>query len=542
LSDVTRAEHFVRALAAGDPLDAQKNVCHALADFGVRDNLDRARLRALLTLGVHAGPLLDALLIGCLPGNAQPRSVEAPRLQAAFELVRSLGNAHGHALRSMHGSLLWNCREHVPHMVLRLFELRRMELLLRPFTDERFTRFPWKELHATYRFGRSSGLLHQSFPVNRPLDSNQNETTLEREYIVVLLQDLVNAGQLPPQDAFWASRRLLHWSRTVTLEPGGAAADFRFGVDVDGDGGPARVAQTSADNWRYLDTTRALEAIHAESVAVRDGTDPDEDGALPRGRRLRLLRKLAEILKPERPVIARRGARRPVALAAEVVAGMAPILRALRPRPDDKAGQRVPAADRVDELFTATGGYTDMQTGTFPADGTKSSASSDFDTPCPPMTMADRSESGCRLHGPPHPLNPMIAGMLVAFRDEPGGAWTIGVVRRVRKRLGGKRVELGVEFIGRGARRVVVAADPGERGPGGTEARTDDRFAAIYLPESASYPTLPIKTLILPSRGFKADDRLSVRARASVRTIVLKEAFEEQADFVWSPFDIVARC
>jgi hypothetical protein len=153
-------------------------------------------------------------------------------------------------------------------------------------------------------------LLHQSFPVNRPLDSDQNETTLEREYIVVLLQDFGERGPAA------AAGRILGFATLAALVANGdARAGWRSGrfpvrrstsmaTEV-----PARVAQTSADNWRYLDTTRALEAIHAESVAVRDGTDPDEDGALPRGRRLRLLRKLAEILKPERPVIARRGAR-----------------------------------------------------------------------------------------------------------------------------------------------------------------------------------------------------------------------------------------
>jgi len=102
-------------------------------------------------------------------------------------------------------------------------------------------------------------------------------------------------------------------------------------------------------------------------------------------------------------------------------------------------------------------------------------------------------------------------------------------------------VELGVEFIGRDARRVIVARDEGERRPDQADARIDDRFAAIYLPESARYPMVPMKTLVLPSRGLKADDRLSVSSRASVHTIVLKEAFEEQADFLWSPFDIVDR-
>jgi len=132
--------------------------------------------------------------------------------------------------------------------------------------------------------------------------------------------------------------------------------------------------------------------------------------------------------------------------------------------------------------------------------------------------MVDRSASGCRLQGATHPLNPIVPGMLAAFREATAAGWTIGVVRRVRRRLGGKRVEIRVEFIGRDARRAIIAPDGGARRPGQADAPTGDRFAAIYLPESAQYPTLPIKTLVLPSRRLKADDRLSVRSRTAVHT------------------------
>ena len=544
LSDVARVEHFFRALPRNDPVTAQRRLCQALADFCARDNPDKARLRALLTLDVRARPLLDALLVNYLPGNPQPRSVEAPCWQGAFELTRALAGAHGHALRSMRESLITNCREHLPLVLLRVFEHRRMELLLRPFADERSTRFAWKELHETYKLARSSGVVHQALPVTRPLDQHPTETTIGREYLLVLLQDLVSGAQVPPQDSFWAARRFVTWSQPMKLEQEGVgSAEHRFGIDLDGDGGPARVVQDPGDNWRYFDMAPALKAIDEEITALREGTRAN-DPLLPRGRRLRLLRKLAEILKRERAIVARRGERTPVALTVEVVVGMPQIVRALRSKPDEGVvAPRPPRPSRQDDMFTTTGGFTEMQTGMFPAggDGSRPAASGEFDTPHPPLTMVDRSDSGCRLQGATHPLNPIVPGMLVAFREATAAGWALGVVRRVRKRLGGKRVELGIEFVGRDARRVIVAPHGGERRPDQADARTDDRFAAIYLPESANYPTLPMKTLILPARGLKADDRLSVRSRSSVHTIVLKEAFEEQADFVWAPFDIVDR-
>ena len=48
-----------------------------------------------------------------------------------------------------------------------------------------------------------------------------------------------------------------------------------------------------------------------------------------------------------------------------------------------------------------------------------------------------------------------------------------------------------------------------------------------------------MKTLVLPACGLSPGDRLSVRTRKSVHTVRLKEPLEEQADFIWSPFEIL---
>ena len=82
----------------------------------------------------------------------------------------------------------------MPYVALRFFQHRQIELLLRPFVDEKSTRFPWKEVHDVYKFAQSRELAHHSLPVNRRDSANAIDTTLEREYIHVLLQDLMNGG------------------------------------------------------------------------------------------------------------------------------------------------------------------------------------------------------------------------------------------------------------------------------------------------------------------------------------------------------------
>jgi len=115
----------------------------------------------------------------------------------------------------------------------------------------------------------------------------------------------------------------------------------------------------------------------------------------------------------------------------------------------------------------------------------------------------------------------------------------LGDVRWVKKRLAGKRVELGVEYLGRDPRRVVVVIAPSGAAADASPGSAPPRFAALYLSGNAKNPSLQMKTLVLPVRGLAPNDRLSVRSRKDTYTIQLKEALEEQAEFVWSPFTIL---
>ena len=68
--------------------------------------------------------------------------------------------------------------------------------------------------------------------------------------------------------------------------------------------------------------------------------------------------------------------------------------------------------------------------------------------------------------------------------------------------------------------------------------REEQRFAGLYL---AGLATSPMKTLVIPVCGLSAGARLEIRARTSVHTVRLKEPLEEQADFIWTPFEILER-
>jgi hypothetical protein len=301
-------------------------------------------------------------------------------------------------------------------------------------------------------------------------------------------------------------------------------------VDLNGDAGLARSTRDSPGTCLGLDMTTVLASIRDEIASVRDVPGGrGQDSTFRRARQLRLLSKASVLCAPERPVFARRGERKPAALTVEVAVGMTQILRKLRNRPEGgAAAPRGSIAPTDGATITALGGESTVMP----------SLTDAVEAAHRPLTMVDRSDSGCRLQGATLAGNPIVPGALIAFRDDPASPWTVAIVRRVKKRLAGKRIEIGVEYVGNDPRRIIVVVPDSDASPVRSPGTEQPRFAALFLPESAKHPMLPFKTLIMPVLGHARGDRLSVRSLAAVYTIKLKEPLEEQAEFVWWPFDI----
>jgi len=266
-------------------------------------------------------------------------------------------------------------------------------------------------------------------------------------------------------------------------------------------------------------------------------------------RRQRLLGKADSLFGPVRPIIHRSGEREPVAFRVEVVAGVTQIARALRSAADGPAPGVQAVARPRGALFNAqpdggtiTGNTLRASTIDGPSvAGTTTTGSRDGGMVRSQLTMVDRSDSGCRLHGAASAETPLLPGVLFAFRMDPASPWTLAVVRRVKKRLAGKRVEIGAEYLGSDPRRVVIVIPDPETAPPRPPGVEVPRFSAIFLPDSKWTPGMPFGSLILPSHALVQRDRLSLHSRSDHCTIRLGEPIEEQAGFIWSPFEILDR-
>ena len=556
LCDATAADDFWQWLPRSDPLAAQKALSEALGSLVARGNPSVDQLQAVLALDQQAQVLVDALLINFVPGDAESPTLERAYWQSAFELCRAFGHAYGYCLRSVRDRDCYRrWREYLPSMLVRLFQHRQCELLLRPYVDDLSTRFSWLGVHEAYQYAHSHGMLQRPLPVSRCRAKVKEESTLEREYVHVLLQGLMSGGHFSPHDAFLVSQGMPRWCGALTLQPHQVSvAEDRFVVDLNSDAGLSRSSLEPASTRLCIDTSPALASIRNELADLRDSNNAPHIRSAPgRGRQLKVLRKVSSLITPKPPRVARRGERKPVTLAVEILIGLTQVIGALRnkPRParttESPATPVKPAAPPALETHQSTltmfGGFTAVRTtGLAGSENTVSGMSTgDFDAGYPLWKVVDRSDSGCRLQGQVFDSNWVIPGTLIAFREDATTPWTLAVVRRVEKQAD-SRADIGVEYVGRNPRGVKITLDEAsDESHAGSPEGDQPSFAALYLAESTEHPVMPIKTLILPVQNVPPDGRLKLRSKAAIYSIRLGDPLEEQGDFIWSPFNIVER-
>jgi hypothetical protein len=549
LTDVAAVDKFWQLLPRNDPLAAQGAVSEALSELVERRGPGRDQLRALLTLDQRARALGRALFVNFATHNAQARPLEKRYWRSAASLSESFALAYEHFLREIrYEPNLRAWREYAATVVLRLFKHRQVEFLLRPLLNVAMAPPAWTELHTAYRFARERGLLHEPIMITRKGDEQGVESTLEQEYLHVLLLELMNGGQFSPYDAFWLSRWVPRWVRALSLQSGPADPEGpaeHFVVELDSAEGLKRPFAAVVGEALRLDPAPLLALIDAEIELLRDPATP---GSVPsrfgRARQTRLLRKVAGSFTPRPARVSRRGERKPATATVKAVVGLAHIMRMLRHEERKKLAAAPTAVPEVEEItITADGGYTQPPSGSPHATNGPPEPPSvhEFGVPHHVWQFKDRSASGCRLRAPIGDAHRVPPGALVALRDDENMRWSLVVVRRRKTRIG-DRVDIGVEYVGQNPRGVTLEAGRriSEPSAGGGEPG-HGLFTAVYLRESAKQPVMPFKTLIMAVDATKGDPCLTLRSATAEYAVRLKEPIEEQDDFVWLPYEVVDR-
>ena len=290
--------------------------------------------------------------------------------------------------------------------------------------------------------------------------------------------------------------------------------------------------------------TTSRKAVARKSAALNRSVDDDPaEPSAARQASIALLSKLRILYSPDPVEFTRRGERISIAASVQTMCGLVHIVRTVREEAQSRGrGVANPTSPLAALTVSPNSGYADSFPGTVFHAASPAPLTISTTTVRAPGTWQARdwSDSGCRLRGRAADLNDVIPGSLMTIREAHDVAWTVAIVRRLR-RLMVDHVEISLEFIGRKPRYVKLVP-PSHALPTGDAANGKRRpFGAIYLPLSEKRPTLPIKTLVVPVEAFDEGQLvtlLSSEARYSMR---FNKALEHHAGFVWTTFTLLAR-
>jgi hypothetical protein len=525
-----------------DPTETQKAICEAIAEL-IQGQPEISRLEGLLALERQTQPVIDLLLTQYVEGDAHIGSFEWKAWNAALRLSQSFCQAHEYFVGRIAkiANDYWTDPE--PLVRVQLFHHRKVELLLRLLRYKKRSPEIWKQLHQMYR------LAHE-----RDLRSGLGRTIgeLEQQYLQILLLEAMNNGRFSPREALWAYRWFARWcggpalrlsaaNGSVHVEPKG------FVIDLGGTDGlkrpPVAAGDHPAGDLLYFDSSPLRPIIDQETASLRDSaTLPDGVTPATRAGQLALLSKLAILFAPVPVDIKRRAERKPVALAVQAIAGFQYIVGELH-----RTGQRQSEAFSSAEAAVTEDAIASFARPSlspiFPATGNGSqippAMAGVFDSLPQIWQVKDRSDSGCRMRAQIDDLNGVIPGSLIAVRESQTAPWIVSVVRWFR-RLMVDYVEIGVEHLGREPRFVKLVTDGDGDVPAAEAPNFASRcFAALYMPPSAEYPTMPIKTLLLPANDFRTDSDVTLLSSSATYRMRLSAPIQQQFEYVWTSFSLV---
>ena len=540
LTNDAAADHFARSLPLDDPLGTLGALSEALATLPRNPDPSPGQLNVLLTLDRRTEKLHEELLVNSVDRGSRSWPPDSAIWDSLLDLSRAFGRAYAHFLRHIRertSSGIW--LDFAPVVLVQLFRHRNAEGLLSLFRYEQLASGWWRDLYDAYRFAQSRDLAARRTQAGREGPAG----TLDSLFIQILLLQLMNSGQFMPREAFWAREWLSVWCDALSLQPRGGTRKQGEGfvVDLNDTDGLKRPASQPMRAPLYLDSTPLLALIDQQVTALRgSAAGVHGRGSAAHPGQVALLAKLRGLFAPKPVYVERRGERKAVALmTAQVVGGLPSIIRTLHEEwRMAAAASRVPVTDEttitdVSGPWRAAGVIGDGDFRPSPISlGDASGGSS------PTWRVKDRSDSGTLLRGRVDDIARMLPGSLIVLRDRDDSQWTIAVIRRLRRLLR-NNIEIGVEHIGRKPQGVTIVA---EREP--SRAPTlehQDSYAAIFLRESARFPKLAIKTLLLPAREFKPGRVMTLLSPATRYTLRVKEPLEAQAEFVWTTFEVIKK-
>ena len=224
--------------------------------------------------------LRESLVTQYLEHASRSSKIENQLWQALFELSQGFLACYGEFAREIarHAqSKKWQTL--LPELIARQIIHHGLDARIRLFRYEQWIPAKWTELHALFTLACSRQI--ERHPV--VADAGGDTTTIEHEYLVALILQLVNSGNMTPKHVDWVSSHLDEWCQPLrlTLEPSSVTS---FYVDLGSRAGLRRRVACAARRPRAL-SRHATAARAADAERRRAGAEDQEPAAVGKDRR-----------------------------------------------------------------------------------------------------------------------------------------------------------------------------------------------------------------------------------------------------------------
>jgi cyclic-di-GMP-binding protein len=536
LADKKTVERWLASFPPSDVLGTHSAILTELGVLAAQDSQRTPqRLEAVFHLDSRSEPLRRSLTTQYLEHGNRSTRVESQLWQALFDLTQAFLQCYqafgreitGHAQNNKWQALL-------PELLARQITHQGIDAKIRLYRYEQWIPARWTELHLLFQSACTAQI--ERVPVGTLADGLL--TTIEQEYLRVLLLQLMNAGNLSPRHVQWVAEQLAEWCAPLRLNLE-APTMTSFYVDLGGRAGLRRRSPQPLEGRVLFLDTRPLHAVLMQNVIMVEQKvrhDPLSEHTPRRADQLNLLTKLAAQVDPEFRPVTRRGERQSASGSVDAIVGFAKISGFLR---DEEAGP-------VAESRTPRGNYGEtMEIATFGHVRNENSRALDvarqrlaaYAAQGGAWDVRDVSQTGYRLIAPMTVINAVTLGTLAAIRVEGQPLWTLGIVRRM-KRLTAERAEIGLQIIANNL--VGVELSSPKRGEadysvdGAVPTVSGRRFHGLFLSLRKRSDDAPIQTLIVPAGEYQPGKRLQMSIATTVQSIAFGRLLEQQPDWIWA--------
>ncbi len=404
----------------------------------------------------------------------------------------------------------------LPELLCRQIVHMGLDAKIRLYRYEQWIPAKWAELHSLFTLACSRQFERTQLPRG---GGSGGSTTIEHEYLVALLLQLMNAGNMTARHLEWVSNELDEWCAQLrlSLEPSSVTS---FYVDLGSREGLRRRTPAPLEGRVLFLDTRPMHSMLTQNVMMLEQkirAQPLSDRTPKRTEQLGLLAKLASQVDPEFKPFARRGERTAAAGTVDAIVGFAKISGFMR----EEDFIATPIFDRNGGSF---GGTLELAVfGRNRNEGDRRTEQSrrrfaQFAAPGGPWEVKDVSQTGFRLLAPMSVANTVTLGSLTAIRPQGQVSWTLGIVRRM-KRMTADRAEIGLQVIA----NTLVGVELLEQRKGGVVAAdysVDGEIAtisgrtihALFLALRKRETDNAVQSLVVPAAEYQPAKRLRLVA------------------------------